>query len=250
VAILHVVVLDNLLTKARGQKPSCKFVHLLSEASDAVVNRQCDVAALVAPAGWTCTKPAAGTAGPATVSCSLASLASGGTASFTLTIRLAASAAAGENLCNTASVSTTTVDPNPSNNAFQACGTVRTLADLSLSQSAATSGKPGKGTATFTLTVSNVGPSDAANVSLHASSSLFTGPAPAINATSGASCTVAGQVVTCAWSSIPVGGSVRVTISVPWRSSVGKVTMTGTVSAGTQDPNAINNVATTSIGKK
>lgn len=51
VAILHVVVLDNLLMKASTQKPSCKFVHLLSEASDAVANRQCDVAALVAPAG-------------------------------------------------------------------------------------------------------------------------------------------------------------------------------------------------------
>lgn len=51
VAILHIAVLDNILTKTGGQKPTCKFVHLLSEASDAVANKQCDVAALVAPAG-------------------------------------------------------------------------------------------------------------------------------------------------------------------------------------------------------
>jgi uncharacterized protein (DUF1015 family) len=51
VAILHVVVLDKLLTGKSGQKPNCKFVHLLSEARDAVASKQCDVAALVAPAG-------------------------------------------------------------------------------------------------------------------------------------------------------------------------------------------------------
>jgi uncharacterized protein (DUF1015 family) len=51
VAILHVVVLDKLFAKEKGEKPTCKFVHLLGEASDAVANKQCDVAALVAPAG-------------------------------------------------------------------------------------------------------------------------------------------------------------------------------------------------------
>ncbi len=50
VAILHVVVLDNILAKAGADKPSCKYVHLLSEASTAVANRDCDVAALVPPA--------------------------------------------------------------------------------------------------------------------------------------------------------------------------------------------------------
>jgi uncharacterized repeat protein (TIGR01451 family) len=205
---------------------------------------------LTSPVGWSCAKPSVGTAGPVGVSCSIASLASGATASFTLTVRLGAGATAGGDLCNTASVGSTTTDPISSNNSSQACGTIRTLADLSLTQSAATTGKPGKGTATFTLNVTNLGPSDASNVSLAATSSLCSGPAPAINSTSGATCTVAGQTVTCSWTTIPVGGTVRVTISVPWRSSVGTVTMTATVTAGTPDPNAINNTATTSIGKK
>jgi uncharacterized protein (DUF1015 family) len=44
-------VLDNLLSKVDAQKPSCKFVHLLGEATSAVASRQCDLAALVPPAG-------------------------------------------------------------------------------------------------------------------------------------------------------------------------------------------------------
>jgi uncharacterized repeat protein (TIGR01451 family) len=203
---------------------------------------------LASPVGWSCSKPSVGATG--TVSCSLATLAPGATASFTLTVRLAASASAGSDLCNAASVGTTTTDLDSTNNTSQACGTIRALADLSLTQSATTSGKPGKGTATFTLNVANLGPSDASNVSLAATSSLFTGPAPAINSTNGATCTVAGQSVTCAWASIPVGTTVHVTISVPWRSSVGTITMTGSVTAGTPDPDATNNVRTTSIGKK
>jgi uncharacterized repeat protein (TIGR01451 family) len=205
---------------------------------------------LTAPAGWSCIKPAVGTAGPVAVSCSIANLAPGLTASFTLTVRLGASASAGADLCNTASVGATTTDPVSTNNSSPTCGTVRTLADLSLTQSVATTGKPGKGTATFTLNIANLGPSNSSNVSLAASSSLFTVPAPAITSTSGTTCTVAGQTVTCSWSSIPVGTTVHLTISVPWRSSVGTITMTGTVTAGTPDPNAINNTAMTSIGKK
>ena len=48
VSILHVLVLDHLL-KDVGQ-PSCKYVHLLREVTDAATARQCDLAALVPPA--------------------------------------------------------------------------------------------------------------------------------------------------------------------------------------------------------
>ena len=50
VSILHVAVLDRLLPQAAGGKPECKFVHLLSELTDAVAARQCQLAALVPPA--------------------------------------------------------------------------------------------------------------------------------------------------------------------------------------------------------
>ena len=60
VAILHVVVLDRLLANIHSQKPTCKFVHLLSEATSAVAARQCDLAALVPPAGMSHVEEIAG----------------------------------------------------------------------------------------------------------------------------------------------------------------------------------------------
>ncbi|HEY7327678.1 MAG TPA: DUF1015 domain-containing protein [Gemmataceae bacterium] len=50
VSILHVVVLDHLLTQATERKPECKYVHLLREVTDAVSAKQCQLAALVPPA--------------------------------------------------------------------------------------------------------------------------------------------------------------------------------------------------------
>jgi uncharacterized repeat protein (TIGR01451 family) len=205
---------------------------------------------LAAPAGWSCAKPAAGTAGPSNVSCSTARLGAGASATFTLTVRPSASTPEGSELCNTATVTTTTADPEASNNASSACGTIRTLADLVLTQTASTTGKPGKGTATFRLVVTNLGPSDSRNVSLTATSSLFTGPAPSTSATTGATCVTSEQTITCTWATVPVGGTVSVEIVVPWRSSVGKVCTTGTVSAGAPDPSAVNNTAIACTSKR
>jgi uncharacterized protein (DUF1015 family) len=59
-SILHVAVLDRLLPQATGGKPECKFVHLLSEVTDAVTARQCQLAALVPPATMGHVEPIAG----------------------------------------------------------------------------------------------------------------------------------------------------------------------------------------------
>ncbi len=50
VSVLHVLVLDHLLTKALKSKPECKYVHLLREVTEAVTAKQCKVAVLVPPA--------------------------------------------------------------------------------------------------------------------------------------------------------------------------------------------------------
>jgi uncharacterized protein (DUF1015 family) len=50
VAILHRVVLDRLLPSAGKGTPSCQYVHLLKEVTDAVAARSCQVAVLVPPA--------------------------------------------------------------------------------------------------------------------------------------------------------------------------------------------------------
>ena len=69
---------------------------------------------LRAPAGWTCTTPAAGDIG--TVSCRTASFPDGATATFTLVVRVNPGTVAGTVITNVATVSYTTSDPNPANN--------------------------------------------------------------------------------------------------------------------------------------
>jgi uncharacterized repeat protein (TIGR01451 family) len=66
------------------------------------------------PAGWTCTDPAGGTNG--TVSCTISSLASGGTASFTVTLHLNVLTPNGTAIPESASVTSPTFDRDTSNN--------------------------------------------------------------------------------------------------------------------------------------
>jgi uncharacterized protein (DUF1015 family) len=50
VSILHVLVLDQLIAQRLHCKPACAYVHLLKEASDALIGQRCQVAVLVPPA--------------------------------------------------------------------------------------------------------------------------------------------------------------------------------------------------------
>jgi len=65
---------------------------------------------LAAPGGWSCTTPAVGA--PGTVSCSLSSFPVG-SAVFTLTVNVGAGVPAGTLLSNTATVTSSTADPQP-----------------------------------------------------------------------------------------------------------------------------------------
>jgi len=204
---------------------------------------------LAIPSGWICTTPAVGMTGA--ISCTIATVGAGAAATtFTLVVHLSPSVTNGSQLCNTASISAATLDPVLSNNSSQTCGTVQTSADLALTQTATKVGSPGHGTVTFALTVTNNGPSDSQNISLVANSSLFTGPAPRINTSIGGTCTVAVSTVTCTWATLAFGASANVSISVPYRSAVGSVCDSGTVSAGTPDPKAQNNTSTVCLAKK
>ncbi|HEV8631952.1 MAG TPA: DUF11 domain-containing protein [Thermoanaerobaculia bacterium] len=69
-------------------------------------------ASLSPPAGWSCTTPPVGSGG--SVSCSLATLPPG-SAVFTLVVTVDPSLAAGTVITNTATVSSTTPDPDPGN---------------------------------------------------------------------------------------------------------------------------------------
>jgi uncharacterized repeat protein (TIGR01451 family) len=222
----------------------------MTVALDDTVAANTTFRSLSAPSGWSCSTPSAGAPGPTPAGCTIATLAPGASATFTLVVRVAASVPDGSSLCNTAVVSTATTDPAAGNNSSQTCGDVRTVADMALTGSASTTGKAGKGSAVFVLTVTNNGPSDSRNALLTATSDLFTGPAPTTAATDGATCSVGGTTVSCIWAAIASGASAQVTITVPWRSAVGPVCLNASVTSGTSDPNTANNTGSVCVDKK
>ncbi|MCY2989815.1 MAG: hypothetical protein NTY19_18375 [Planctomycetota bacterium] len=95
------------------------------------------------------------------------------TASFTIVVHTNEELPIGSVLKNTATVTTTTLDPTPANNSATATTTVSTLADLAVT-------KTGVGTVlagnnlTYTVTVTNNGPSHAINVAVSDSLPLNT----------------------------------------------------------------------------
>jgi uncharacterized repeat protein (TIGR01451 family) len=173
-----------------------------------------------------------------TVTCTVGSLLSGGSASFPVVVKVAG--AGGTQIANPASVRSATPDPNPGNNTASPLVTITPTADLSLSKTASpTPGVPGTDQ-TFTLKARNAGPDPATDVKV-------SDPLPAgVSYTSGDSgCTFAGGTVTCTAASLAAGASQTFTIVTRLDNSltVGVVN-TATVTSATVDPDPNNNSAT------
>lgn len=94
-------------------------------------------------------------------SCTIAGLAAGDSAEFTVKAKVASSVADGSELANTATVSTSTPESDDTDNSDTAAVSVQAIADLSLTKShpdgVVLAGEP----VTFTIAVANAGPSDA-----------------------------------------------------------------------------------------
>lgn len=60
VSVLHVLVLDKLLTEKSKEKPTCQYVHLLKEVTEAASTKSCQLAVLVPPATMTHVEEIAG----------------------------------------------------------------------------------------------------------------------------------------------------------------------------------------------
>jgi len=191
---------------------------------------------------FTCINPAPG--GTGTVSCSIATLTSGTTATFDIVATYAAATPAGPS-SNTATVSSA-ADPNPGNNSSTAVTQVATtLADLSVTKTPAP-GPYGTGQPlTYTIVVTNGGPTTATSVTvtdtLPAGTTLQSStPAGACSGTT---------IVTCTAGTLTNGATATFTLTITLPSTPGPVTNTAVVSASaaTADPNPGNNTATSTI---
>jgi uncharacterized repeat protein (TIGR01451 family) len=233
------VVVNNNLTytiTVTNNGPSAAANASLSDSLPAGVT----FVSLSAAAGWACTTPAVGANG--TVSCSIASVASGASGVFTLVVN--PGVAAGASISNTATVSTTTADPNPANDSAIQSTTVGASADLSVTQGDSPDPVLVGNNLSYTITVANAGPSNATNVvattnlpanSTFVSSTPSQGTCPA---------PVAG-VLTCNLGSINNGANATVTVVVtPLAGAAPSVSSSSSVTATEGDPSAANNSAT------
>ena len=193
--------------------------------------------------GWTCAGAACPVAsGNGSISQTIPTLASG--ASVTYTITVVTSAGATGPLSNTATVSSPTPDPVPGNNTATDTDTAVTTSDVAITKSLATPNpaQPGQ-TVTWTIVVTNNGPSDAVMTASDTVPSSVTGLT--LGGANAASCTVAGQMVNCAFGSRSSGDSRTFTISGTLSATAtGTLSNTATVATTSTDTVPGNNSAT------
>ncbi len=193
---------------------------------------------------FTISAPAVG--GTGTITATVASLPSGGSATFTFVVNVGASVPNGTIITNTAMATSATTDPTAGNNSATATTTVMPQADLSITKSDSPDPIVTGQNVTYTLTVSNAGPSDSTGVTV-------TDTLPAnltfvsCNSTGGGTCGGSGNARTVSFTSIPAGGSATITFVATVNCNVANgtvITNTATVAATTADGNPANNSAT------
>ncbi|MGW1278257.1 beta strand repeat-containing protein [Streptomyces tsukubensis] len=202
-----------------------------------------------ASTGWTVTDPipagltnaATTTAGcsisAGTLTCTGGALAVGGSTTITLTGTAAANAGS---IVNTAIVDGDDPDPDPNNNQDSTTTTVGRSADLAVSKSGPASVSAG-GTVSYTITVSNNGPSDSTGWTL--SDPIPAGLTNAATTTTG--CSISAGTLTCTGGPLAVGDSRTITFTGTAAPNATSIANTATVDGNDPDPNPGNNRDTT-----
>ena len=167
-------------------------------------------------------------------------LASGASVSYQLTIAIPA-ATRSPSVSNTATISTSPVlDPNAPNDAATDVDTVGTSADLSITKTDALDPVALGNDVTYTITVTNNGPSDAVGVVVTDTLPGFTNFVSAVP-TQG-SCSAAAGIVTCPLGGLAAGAAATITVVVA-TTVAAVITNQASVTATTPDPVPANNDA-------
>ncbi len=169
------------------------------------------------------------------VTCNLGNLAPG--ASTVVNLTVSAPATPGT-ITNTASVTATEPDPNAGNNSNSEDTDVTAAADLAITKSDSPDPVDALGTLTYTVTVTNNGPSDASGVTV---SDTLPGGTTFVSASAG--CVHNAGVVSCNIGNLANGAGAQVTITVTAPAEGGTITNSATVTGDQGDPNAENNTS-------
>lgn len=203
----------------------------------------------VLPAGVTFVSvtPSQGTAANAsgTVTANLGTINAGGTATVTLIVSVPSSTAAGTSISNTATVTSSYIDTNAANNTSTVATTVNRSVDLAITKTDTPDPVLVTGQITYTLTVTNNGPSSASGVTINDVLPATLGvvsvtPSVGTVNTVGNNVTVnVGNLAAAATATVTIVASISDT-------TITTVSNTATVTSTETDSNAANNTSTTS----
>ncbi|EDY49711.1 hypothetical protein SSCG_02813 [Streptomyces clavuligerus] len=199
--------------------------------------------------GWTVTDPIpaglsdAATTTPGcsitggTLTCTGGALAVGDSTTITLTGTASASVS---RIVNTATVEGDDSDPDPDNNEDTTTTNVGRSADLAVAKTGPASVDAG-GTVSYTITVTNNGPSDSTGWTL--TDLLPAGLNNAATTTPG--CAISGGTLTCTGGALAVGDSVRIGLTGTAAPNATRIVNTVEVTGDDPDPDPDNNTDTT-----
>lgn len=183
-----------------------------------------------------------------TVQCPFGTLTAGQSTSVTITARVDPSLPAGVPITNTATGSSVTPDPEPSDNSATATfATLTPLIDLELAKSATpTNVVAGDGDVTYSLTVTNDGPSDATDVVV---SDPMTSGFPVTAATASQGDCIVGPPVSCTIGALAAGATATVSIAATVGPDVspGPVGNSATVAGAQADGDPADNTASAPV---
>jgi uncharacterized repeat protein (TIGR01451 family) len=179
------------------------------------------------------------------VICDLGTLASGGpAATVTVIVKVNSSTPDGTILINNGAVTSATPDPNNANNVVTANSPVIARSDLMITKIVDNPIYKSNKTVTYTVRVTNTGPSDALTVVV--TDTLPDNPQLTYLSDTGG-CTIIGSILTCAVGNLTVGSFRQFDVKIKIAGNQGTLTNTATVTSSTVDPNVANDSASVDI---